>query len=96
MTRHKLEELNEDELGILFYVVNVLFPINCPKMEFDMNSIKWYKHDLLIKKLAEAFPHLKQDGYTTYSSLLNKLGVQHEIKPGQPQMPVTASTTGSI
>jgi len=92
MTQHQLEELTEDELAILFYIVNVVFPMTCPKMEFDMNSIKWHKHDMLVKKLLDAFPRLKQEGHATYSSLLAKLGVKVEIKYEQPPAPEVPST----
>jgi hypothetical protein len=47
---------------------------------------------MLVKKLLDAFPSLKPEGHTSYSSLLKKLGIQHEIKYEQPPTPaITAS-----
>ena len=55
MKQHHIDNLTDDEIGVLFYIVNIALPITCPKIEFDFNSIKWYKHDMLAKKLLEAF-----------------------------------------
>ena len=98
MTQHQLEELTEDELSLLFYILNVVSPIDFPKMEFDMNSIKWLKHDMLVKKILDVFPKLNQEGHATYSSLLKKLGTYIEIKYEAPPTPPTtvSSETSSV
>ena len=92
MTQHQLEELTEDELALLFFIVNVASPIDCPKMEFDKNSIKWFRHDMLVKKILDVFPKLNREGHATYSSLLKKLGAYVEIKY---EAPPTASVATS-
>jgi len=92
MNQQQLDSLTEDELAVLFYVVNVVSPMTFPKMEFDMNSIKWFRHDMLIKKLLDSFNRLKPEGHATYTTLMEKLGVKIEIKPvPPPQPPPTAS-----
>ena len=97
MTQQQIDLLSEDEKDMLLYILNQVFPVAFPKMEFDLHTIKWHRHDLLMKKIIETFPHLKPEGHSIYSSLLTKLGVQHEIKYEQPKAPVTSSaaeTTG--
>lgn len=89
-----LEILDENELHILFYIVNHLFPSTIPKMEYDMNSIKWIKHDQLAIKLINSFPKIKLENHVIYSSLLKKLGINHEIKYENPI--VDTNNTGSI
>ena len=91
MTLVQLESLVDDELAILFHVVNVIDPMPFPKMEFDMNSIKWMRRDILVKKLIDAFPRLKPEAHATYVSLMNKLGVNGEVRHQQPAPPTTAS-----
>lgn len=94
MTLNQLKELDEDELSICLYIVNVVSPITLPKMEFKPKQLVWFRHDMLVKKLLDAFPSLKPEGHAIYSSLLKKLGVQHEIKYEQPPVvptPITAS-----
>ena len=82
----------------LFLCTNTISPTTNPKMEFEPKHLVWFRHDMLAKKLVDAFPSLKPEGHAIYSSLLKKLGIQHEIKYEQPQQPVTSSnqTTGSI
>ena len=98
MTLNQLKELTKDELSICLHIVNTISPTTNPKMEFEPKHLVWFRHDMLAKKLVDAFPSLKPEGHAIYSSLLKKLGIQHEIKYEQPQQPVTSSnqTTGSI
>ena len=91
MTLNQLESLTEDELCLCLYIVNVTFPVECPKMEFTPRQLTWLKHDALVKKLTDAFPRLKHEAHPIYSSLLTKLGIQHQIKYEQPQPPVSGS-----
>lgn len=101
MNQHQLENLSEDERGVLFYIVNVISPVTCPTLEFDMNSIKWFKQDMLTKKLLEAFPKLTPEAHPIYSSLLTKLEIPHEIKyqapppPPPPEAPLSSSAPQS-
>lgn len=111
MTLLQLESLTEDELGILFHSVNVISPMTIPKMEFDMNTIKWIRHEMLINKLLASAPALKPESHPIFISLMHKLGVKVEIKPVpqptiescQPQTnttsscePSTSTETGSL
>lgn len=98
MTLQQVTELNEQELAIVLYVVNVLSPVVAPKMEFEARHLTWFKHDALVKKLADSFVHLKPEGHATYTSLMEKLGVKIEIKSQpvpQAQTFYTASITAS-
>ena len=96
MTLNQLEDLTEDELALVLYVVNVIAPLEVPKMQFEPRQLTWFKHDMLIKKLLDSFNKLKPEGHATYVSLMQKLGVCIEIKQ-QPPPNDTARTenTGS-
>jgi hypothetical protein len=91
MTLNQLDTLSEDELAIALYIVNHISPLSIPKMELGPINLTWFKHDMLVKKLLDAFPKVKPEGHVIYSSLLKKLGVEHEIKYEQAPLPVTAS-----
>lgn len=70
----------EEEEAMLFYIVNVIFPMELPKMEFDRDTIRWFKQDMFIKKLVDAFPRVKEESYPIYSSMLTKLKIEHKIE----------------
>ncbi len=91
MTLNQLESLTEDEVAFCLYVVNTLFPPDSPKMEFQTRHLTWFRKGVLEQKIQQAFPHVKREGHPVFSSLLNKLGVPHEIRyETRPQ-----ETTGS-
>lgn len=60
-------------------------------MEFTPRQLTWFRHNMFVKKLLDAFPRLKPESYLIYSSMMQKLGVKIEIK----QQPIT-QPTGSI
>lgn len=89
MTLNQLNSLDEQELGLALYVINVLAPPGSPKVEFKPKNLTWFRRGVLEKKFLDIFPMLKPEGHATYSSLLNKLGIQHEIKYEQPSAPIS-------
>ena len=96
MTLNQLETLSEDELALCLFINNVTFPMECPKIELTARQLTWLRHDMLIKKLLDAFPRLKPEAHPIYSSMMQKLGVKVEIKqqPNElptPETPPTAS-----
>jgi hypothetical protein len=99
MTLNQLDSLTDDEIAIAMVAVNDICPMTFPKIQFtNPRQLTWFKHDALVKKLLDAFPRLSPEGHATYSSLLHKLGVQHEIKYEQPAPPppvAETSATGS-
>ena len=96
MTLNQLDSLTEDEKVVLWYVVNHIFPPSSPQIEYSPRNITWLKHDILIIKLRDAFPKVKVEAHPIYSSLLTKLGVQHEIKYEQPPAPAPTQVSSSI
>jgi hypothetical protein len=99
MLKFHLEDLNDDEMAILLYVLNFKNKVTCPTMTFESRHLKWFKHDLLVKRVREVFNDVKPEGHSIYSSLLTKMGVQHEIRVETPPLsPITGSTetTGSV
>ena len=89
MTLDQLESLTDDETGFALYVVNHLFPV--PNIEIPPRGLTWFRKGELEKKIMDSFPRVKRESHPIFSSLLNKLGVQHEIKYEQP-----SQVTGSI
>ena len=83
MTLDQLSSLTEDELALALYVVNVLFPVE-PKIEVPPHGLVWFRPGVLEKKIGDSFPRLKPEYHGLFSSLLNKLGVKHEIRYEQP------------
>ena len=84
MTLNQLHSLDEQELAIAVFIVNVIAPPGLPKMTFEPRHLTWFKHDLLIKKFIDAFPSIKPEGHATYISLMQKLGVCIQINQTPP------------
>jgi hypothetical protein len=102
MTISQLESLSEEELELALYIVNVVAPQGFP-IEMSPRGLTWFRKGTLEKKFLEIFPKLKPEGHAIYSSLLTKLGVQHEIKyevkpPSQipDSVPESGSLSGSL
>ena len=92
MTLNQLYDLDERELCLILYVNNVTFPLELPKLELTAHELTWLRHDMLVKKLVDAFPRLKPEAHPIFVSLMEKLGVKGEIKYQQPPaMPISAS-----
>lgn len=90
MTLQQLNNLDELELQLILYVVNVVDPMTFPKIDFSPRNLTFFRHEFLVKKLVNAFPNVLPEGHVAYASLLSKLGYTLEIpKP-------TEEPTGSI
>ena len=94
MTLNQFETLTGEEVALALVVVTYIDPPCIPKMEFEPRHLTWFKHDMLVQKLLAAFPKLNPEAHTIYSSLLTKLGVQHEIRKNIVP-PLVTPTTGS-
>jgi len=68
-----LSLLTEDEICMLLFIVNHVFP-SLP--EVDISTIRAYKRDHLEAKVKGARPAVKQEFLPIYESLLNKLDVK--------------------
>lgn len=77
MTLEQLKSLDEAELSMALYITNVISPTH---IEIPPTGLTWFRRGILEKKLLDAFPQVKFEAHPIYSSLLNKLGIQHEIK----------------
>lgn len=97
MTINQLDSLTEDELIMALFIVNHLFPVPLVG-ELPPQGLTWFKKGVLEEKIKAAFPHVHMGAHPIFSSLLTKLGVQHEIRyespPPPPQQP-SQSTSGS-
>lgn len=83
MTIEQLYNLDEQEIMLCLYVVNVLSPVKGVG-ELPPRGLTWFRRGELEKKLLAAFNHVKPEAHAIYSSLLTKLNIQHEIKYEQP------------
>lgn len=83
MTRHQLKSLSEDELAMALFVVNHLSPA-ISGSELPPEGLTWFRKGALEQKLMGSFNHLTKEAHPTFSSLLTKLGVAHEIRYEQP------------
>ena len=90
MTLHQFNSLDETELCMVLYIVNVLFPVSLVG-EIPPRGLTWFRKGVLEEKIKAAFPQVKNEAHPIFSSLLTKLGVQHEIKYEQPPQPPTGS-----
>lgn len=70
MTLNQLETLSEDELALCLYVCNITFSLEAPKIELNARELTWLRHDMLVKKMIDAFPRIKPDGHAIYLSLM--------------------------
>ena len=93
MTLNQLETLTEDEWAMAWYIVNHITPV--PNIEIPPRGLTWFRSGELEKKLIAAFNHVKPEAHPIYSSLLTKLGVQHEIKM-TPINPPSSSISSSV
>ena len=78
MLRH-IESFTDDEMALVLYVVNVLFPPGAPKIEFGPEHLRWFRHEAVIKKLVDALPHIKPEAHPIYVSLMGKLGAEVDL-----------------
>jgi hypothetical protein len=96
MTLNQLNSLDDQELMICLYIVNIISPPDCPKTEFGPNALTWFKHEFLVRKIVNAFPKILPEGYAVYVSLLDKLGYKFELPPDKVTPIVDAATTASV
>ena len=95
MKLYQLETLTEDEVAMALYIVNFIDPPCCPKIEFSVRDLTWFKHDMLVQKLVNAFPKLLPDAHPIFLSLMEKLGVKGEIKNEQKNENIPISGSNS-
>ena len=69
----QLENLTQDELSLLLYVANVLFPLAAPKIEIGPKELLWYKHDAILVMLNNAQEKLTPEGKVVFDGLIAKL-----------------------
>lgn len=78
MTLEQLSLLSDDELNMCLFIVNHIAPKQI-SYEIGPRDLCWFRKGILEKKLAESFDKVKPDYHSIYSSLLNKLSIQHKI-----------------
>lgn len=84
MTLAQLESLDDMELALILYIINNVYPVDIPKMQFEPRHLTWFRKGVLEERIQRSFPLLEKSAHPVFSSLLNKLGVAHEIRYEQP------------
>jgi len=69
----QLQSLNEQELSLLLYIVNVADPIKSPKIEIGLKELPWIRDDMLAWKLSQQQKNLTDEGKAILDSLMFKL-----------------------
>jgi len=74
MRLSQLQLLDDSEISLLLYVVNVLDPIQSPKVDMENpKNILWIRHDALLWKLSQHHSKLTESGKEVFKSLMTKL-----------------------
>ena len=69
----QLQSLTQEELELLLYVVNIIEPLTAPKIEIGPKQLLWFKHDMLLRKLANQESKLTPEGQVIFKGLMDKL-----------------------
>jgi hypothetical protein len=72
MRIQQVNDLDENELGMLLFIVNVIFPIQ-PLIEITPDLLPVIKHEALMAKVTQAEAHVTDEAKPIYQSLLKKL-----------------------
>lgn len=74
MRLSQLQLLDESELSLLLYIVNVLDPIQSPRVNMDIpQHLLWVRHDALLWKINQYQSKLTDEGKEIFNSLMIKL-----------------------
>ena len=97
-----ISSLSEEELGMLLYFVNIVDRPLSHNISFEIKDLKYFRKDILTKKLLDSFNKLTPDGHPIFISLMEKFGVKVEIKKEEPNkieeppLPITSSVEPAI
>jgi hypothetical protein len=75
MKIEQLKSLNEDELAMLWYILNKIGRPVFTTHEFDPEVFTSIRHDSFIRRIVEAEPHVKEESKPLYDSLKQKLDI---------------------
>ena len=97
-----ISSLSEEELGMLLYFVNIVDRPLSHNISFEIKDLKYFRKDILTKKLLDSFDKLTPDGHPIFISLMEKFGVKVEIKKEEPKkieepaLPITSSVEPEV
>ena len=75
MTIHQLESLTEEELSMILYIFNRIYPIY-PDDGVTKNLLLSVKNDYLRTKMVDVKSQISDEGMTSYNSLISKLNIK--------------------
>lgn len=70
-----LDSLTEDELAILWYCINKTEPPVLSGIELEPEVFTSIKHKKLMDRLLQCGQHVKEEYYSVFAGLINKLKV---------------------
>jgi hypothetical protein len=95
MTLEQVSSFTEDELAMILYIINHIQPTD-PHMEIPVNGLVWFKKGVVEKKIMDSFQKVKPEYHSLFSSILNKLGIEHEIRYEVPASGSATPASGSV
>ena len=98
MRLQQVKNLDENELGMLLYIVNVLAPIEHPSFEITPSWLPSIRHNLLLQKVFRSQSHIKPESAPVLRGLWGKLHAKWDFevtenanttdtKPSGPNIP---------
>ena len=75
MTRNQLKSLTDDEIAMLWGIVNLVNPPVMQGVQMEPSLFPSIKHKMLMDRVMQCKKFLKQEHYEIFDGLVNKLKV---------------------
>lgn len=79
ITIEEINSLTEDELDMLLYICNVLYPIKLPECKEEncvtLNLIRYTQKPSIISRINDAHSSINEEGKLIYNNLRQKLNL---------------------
>lgn len=75
MTRNQLKSLTDDEIAMLWGIVNLVNPPVMQGVQMDPSLFPSINHKMLMDRVMQCKKFLKQEHYEIFDGLVNKLKV---------------------
>lgn len=76
MTKEQLNSLTDDELAMLWYMVNHIQPTVITGQEVEVEVFTSIRHPFLVRRIKAVENLVSDAGKEVYSSLKTKLGIE--------------------
>jgi hypothetical protein len=93
MRIEELESLDEAELGMCLYIVNVVKPIR--EFHLSPRALTFVKHQMLVQRLLGCLNNILPEHRPIFLSLMKKMGIVVEIKDEKKEIVTPSSGSNS-